>query len=201
MHDLNIKSNPVVWLSTVGAAIILFMVSVVIFDQVTHSGNISKNDKTTSAAPAGQTGSNFKTGNRIGNLAPDFALKTADNRDIKLSDFRGKNVIINFWATWCGPCRYEMGSLQSIHETWEKADVILLAIATQDGFDNARSYAETNGLTFTIPVDIPGKVAEGYGVRGLPTSFFINRDGVITSIKVGPFISVDEILERMVTFK
>jgi peroxiredoxin len=193
------KTNYVLWLAVLGAAIIIFIAAAVIVDQISHQGNSAR--VTTAAAPASKPVSNTKTGNKIGELAPDFALKTTDNRDIKLSDYRGKNIILNFWASWCGPCRYEMPALQSVHENWSKADVVVLAINVQDGFENARSYAKANKLTFTIPVDIPGKVAEQYGARGLPTSFIIDSDGVIKSIKIGPFINVDEIEERMAAFK
>jgi peroxiredoxin len=193
------RSNPVLWFAALGTAIILLIVTTAIVDQVAHSGSTSKVATTT--ATANKPANNILTGNRIGQLAPDFTLKTTDDREIKLSDYRGQNIIVNFWATWCGPCRYEMPALQAIHESWEKAGVVLLVINTQDGFENARSYAKANGLTFIIPVDIPGKVAELYGVRGLPTSFFIDSDGVIKSIKIGPFINTDEIEERMAVFK
>ena len=193
------KQNYTLWLCLLGAAIIVIIVAAAIIDQVSRPANIATVAATT--VPIKQTVNNVKTGNRIGELAPDFTLTTTDGRNIKLSDYRGKNIIINFWATWCGPCRYEIASLQSIHEKWSKDDVVLLAIDTQDGFDNARSYAKVNGMTFTIPVDIPGKVAELYGARGLPTSFFINSDGIIKSIKIGPFLNTDEIEERMASFK
>jgi peroxiredoxin len=187
------------YLIALGLGIILLIACAAIIDRVSRPVNTSA--VTTTPSKPARTIPDIKTGNRIGNMAPDFTLKTADDRDIKLSDYRGKNIILNFWATWCGPCRMEMSALQSIHEKWGKADVVLLAVNTQDGFDESRSYAKTNGLTFTIPVDIPGKVAELYGVRGLPTSYFINSDGVIASIKIGPFINTDEIEERMVKFK
>jgi len=193
------KSNYVLWLCVLGAATILLIITAAVIDLASHSGNTVQ--VTTATPQANKPAGDVKTGNKIGEMAPDFTLKTTDDHDIKLSDYRGKNIILNFWASWCGPCRYEMPALQSTHENWSKADVIVLAINVQDGFGNARDYAKANGLTFTIPVDIPGKVAELYGARGLPTSFFIDSDGVIKSIKVGPFINTEEIEQRMVTFK
>ena len=140
-------------------------------------------------------------GYRLGNIAPDFTLDTIDSKSVKLSDFRGKNVILNFWATWCGPCRFEMPFLEAIHEEWAKSDVVVIAVNTQDGYESARSYAKAYNIKFVIPVDVTGKVAEKFAVRGMPTTFFINEEGIITSIKIGPFITVDEIEERMKTFK
>ncbi len=185
--------KPTIWFALLGMGIITVITSVVIYEHISFANqtNIKQQIET----------DNVKTGNKIGERAPDFSLKTIDNRDIKLSDYRGKYIILNFWATWCGPCRYEIPSLQATHETWQKAGVVILAINTQDGFENASSYAKAYGLTFTIPVDIPGKIAELYGVRGLPTTFFINSSGIITSIKIGPFINKEEIEQHMTSFK
>ncbi len=192
IRNLN-KIKPTIWFILLGVFTILIIVAGAIYEHTayTFQTNIEQQTKI----------DNIKTGNKIGERAPDFSLKTIDNRDIKLSDYRGKYVILNFWATWCGPCRYEIPTLQTTHETWKKADVVIIAINTQDGFENAYSYAKAYGLTFTIPVDIPGKVAELYGVRGLPTTFFINSDGIITYIKIGPFINKDEIEQYMASFK
>lgn len=151
-------------------------------------------------APEQSLQSDGNVGNRLGNIAPDFTLDTIDGKSIRLSDFRGKNIILNFWATWCGPCRFEMPFLEAVHETWAKAGVVVIAINTQDGYENARSYAKAYNLKFIIPVDVTGKVAEKFGVRGMPTTIFINADGIITSIKIGPFIAADEIEDRMKTF-
>jgi peroxiredoxin len=199
MADFFSKSNRIVWLCVLGAALVMLIVGAAVIDRIPRQSGGAQ--VATPAAKESKPVSNVKTGNRIGDTAPDFALKTTDNRDIKLSDYRGKNIILNFWASWCGPCRYEMPALETIHEKWSKADVVVLAVNVQDGYENARLYAKTNGLTFTIPVDIPGKVAEQYGARGLPTSFIIDSEGVIKSIKIGPFINTEEIEERMTAFK
>ncbi|MDD5312047.1 MAG: TlpA disulfide reductase family protein [Dehalococcoidia bacterium] len=148
-----------------------------------------------------QTGqSGIMTGNRIGNLAQDFNLHTTDGREIKLSDYRGQNVILNFWATWCGPCRYEMPFFQAVQEKWDKSGVIVLAIATMDDPDSVRSYAKVYNLKFTIPVDVMGNVAKKYGISGMPTTFFIDQEGIITSVRIGPFITQEEIEDMMKSF-
>ncbi len=140
-------------------------------------------------------------GNKIGDTAPDFTLQTIEGKEISLRDYRGKNVILNFWATWCGPCRFETSSIEAIHEAWADKDVVVLGINVQDSFDSASSYAKANNLTFTIPVDMPGDTVHLYGIYGIPTTFFVNREGKITAIKVGPFISVDEVQGMMASFK
>ena len=108
-------------------------------------------------------------GNKIGDTAPDFTLETIDGHEISLSDYRGKNVILNFWATWCGPCRFETSTVEAIHEAWADKDVVVLGVNLQDGFDNARNYAKAYNLKFTIPVDVPGEAIRIYGIHGIPT--------------------------------
>jgi len=177
------------------AVIIVFLISAVIIDQVTHS------NPAPATKPVSDTQKNVKTGNRVGDLAPDFKLITIDNREINLSDYRGKNVILNFWATWCGPCNFELPFIKAVDEEWSKAGVVIIAVNTQDTFERASSYAKTNELKFIIPVDVKGSLINLYAVRGMPTTFFINRDGIITSIKIGPFIGKDEVEERMKSFE
>jgi len=139
-------------------------------------------------------------GNRIGNIAQDFNLHTTDGREIRLSDYRGQHVILNFWATWCGPCRFEMPFFQTIQDKWDGAGVTVLAIATQDDPDSVRSYAKVYNLKFTIPMDIMGTVAKKYGISGMPTTFFIDQEGVITSVRIGPFLAPEEIEDMMKSF-
>jgi len=136
-----------------------------------------------------------------GQVAPGFTLTSLEGKQVNLADFKGKVVLMDFWATWCGPCTYEVPFLRQIDETWSKAGVVIIAVNTQDNEQDASLYARRNNLNFIIPVDPRGKVAALYNVRGLPTSFFIDSEGVIKSIKVGPFISAGEIEERMKAFK
>ena len=174
----------------------MLMVPVVIIDQVTHSGTV-KSAVVSSTVNTTVTSEQPKTGWRIGDQAPDFTLTTTDNHDIQLSDYRGKKVILNFWATWCGPCRMEIQSLKSIIDKLPEHDAVLLAVNTQDSFDNAQLYAKANGLHCIIPVDPRGTVSGYYNIHGIPTTYFIDQKGIVTSIKIGPFLSEDEIIERL----
>ncbi len=178
-------------------AILLLMVPVVIIDQVTHS----RSTQGIALSPVNSTSEQPRTGWRIGDQAPDFTLTTTDYHDIQLSDYRGKKVILNFWASWCGPCRMEIQSLKSINEKLPEHDAVLLAVSTQDSFDNTQLYAKANGMKCTIPVDPRGIVSSYFNIRGLPTTYFINQKGIITSVKIGPFLSENEIMERLDSIK
>jgi peroxiredoxin len=191
-----LKSPLFLWI--ILGAIILLLIPVAIIDRVVHSRPAAQATTVKVAVKAPTTASGqSKTGWRIGDQAPDFELTTIEPRDIKLSDYRGKSVVLNFWATWCGPCRMEVPSMKSISSKLTERGAVLIAINTQDTPDNAQAYAKANGLDFIIPVDPRGTVAGYYNIHGIPTTYFIDAKGIITSIKIGPFLSEDEILERL----
>ena len=128
----------------------------------------------------------------IGDPAPDFALTSLDGETVMLSDFRGKTVVLNFWASWCPPCREEMPEFQ---ELWEERgehgsdDLVMIALdfLVQDTETDARNFIEGNGFTFPVLLDTPdGSVADRYRVRGLPATFFIDREGVVRGVNYGP---------------
>jgi len=190
------KTNRLLWV--VLAAIILLIAAVAVADRVIHA-NAAIPAPGSAAEPATQT--DVKTGTRIGFAAPDFTLPTTDDKEFKLSDYRGKNVILNFWATWCGPCRYEIPAFKEIHNKYNGGSIVVVAVSCLDNPDSTAKYASANGMDFLIPLDPRGAVSDLYNIRGMPTTYFINDKGVITSIKIGPFINIDEIEDRLDSFK
>lgn len=119
-----------------------------------------------------------------GSLAPDFALELISGESVTLSDYQGKVVLLNFWAVWCPPCRQEMPSFQSIHERYGD-EIVILGINAGDSRADAASFVQEFGLTFDILLDSRSEVEFLYRVRGLPTTFLIDPQGVIQILHIG----------------
>ena len=118
---------------------------------------------------------------RIGHLAPDFVLTTLDGREVRLSDYRGHVVFLNFWATWCGPCKVEMPAIERLYREYRRQGFTILAVSTDlEGPAVTRPYRDALGLTFTIAHDPEAVVMRLYGVRTLPVTYLVDREGVIT---------------------
>ena len=121
----------------------------------------------------------------VGHPAPDFTLTTAAGETFKLSDLRGTPVVLNFWATWCPPCRAELPELQAASERLT-GQVAIVGVNQAEAPAEVGAFAEKLGLTFAIPLDQDAEVSRLYRVRSLPTTFFIDRSGVIRQMQIGP---------------
>jgi peroxiredoxin len=130
---------------------------------------------------------------QAGKPAPDFQLPNLEGQAISLSDFRGKPVFLNFWATWCGPCRHEMPFIQEIFEEWSDQGLVILAIDIGENPETVKDFMQSHNFSFPVLLDINKDVALEYNIRGIPTTFLIDKDGVIQAMKVGAFSSEAEI--------
>ncbi len=118
---------------------------------------------------------------RIGVPAPNFQLYDLTGRLVTLSDYRGRVVLLNFWATWCEPCRIEMPAMEELYRLFNRRDFEILAVSVdQQGAAVTRPFSEEMGLTFPILHDADMRVGITYGARTLPMTFLVNRQGVIT---------------------
>ena len=126
---------------------------------------------------------------REGFAAPDLTLQTLDGETVTLSDLRGQAVLINFWASWCPPCRNEMPAIQQVYEEYKDQGFTVLAVNSQEQEARVTAFAESLGLTFPILIDRDGSVFGAYQVAALPTTFFIDRAGVIRGVTTGGFLS------------
>ena len=113
----------------------------------------------------------------IGHPAPDFTLTTLDGNSFDLST-HNKPIVLNFWATWCGPCRRELPALQATTERYE-GEVLVVGVDQGEDAQIVQSYVDELGLTFVVPMDMDHAVADSYNVRGMPTTFFIDSEGII----------------------
>ncbi len=120
-----------------------------------------------------------------GHPAPDFTLQTVDGAALSLADLRGKAVVLNFWATWCPPCRAEMPELQAAYTAYAPGGLVVLGVNQAEDRAVVQAYLDELGLTFPVVLDAQYEVAERYSVNSLPTTFFIDREGVIRDMVVG----------------
>jgi peroxiredoxin len=132
-------------------------------------------------------------GDGIGATAPDFTLTTLDGRRVKLSDYRGKAVLLNFWATWCGPCKVEIPWFMDLEKQYGNQGLVVLGVAMDDdGKDGVTKFAKDMKIDYTVLLG-NDDVADQYGgVEGLPTTFYLDRNGKIVK-KVAGLVSHSEI--------
>lgn len=129
----------------------------------------------------------IETAPQKGFLAPDFTLETMNGTQLSLSDFRGQVVLVNFWATWCPPCRSEMPGMEKVYQELQDQGFMVLAInvAHQDSLSDATYFVETQGFSFPILLDKEGFASQQYQLRTLPTSFIVDQDGIIQHVNIG----------------
>lgn len=124
-----------------------------------------------------------------GDTAPGFTLKTLDGDTVSLSDFRGHPVLINFWGTWCPPCRDEMPLVVAAFRAHQDARLVVLAVDGRDQETSTRAvrnFVAEFQMPFPVPLDEKGTVRKRYKLRGLPTTVFIGADGVLRAVNIGP---------------
>ncbi|MBA4601187.1 thiol-disulfide oxidoreductase ResA [Thermoactinomyces mirandus] len=121
-----------------------------------------------------------------GEKAPNFELSTLDGKTVKLSDFKGRVILLNFWGTWCEPCRTEMPALQKAYENYHKEDFVVLAVNIAETDVAVSSFADQYGLTFPVLLDRNRDVTRLYQVGPIPSTFFIDKDGKISNKVEGP---------------
>jgi peroxiredoxin len=122
-----------------------------------------------------------------GFLAPDISLLDINGNEVTLSDLRGVPIMINFWASWCPPCRAEMPAMQNAFEEYADEGFTILAInaTNQDNLNSATEFINEHSLTFPILLDTQGQAFNDYQIHSLPTSFFIDLNGIITDVVIG----------------
>jgi len=134
------------------------------------------------------TGSNSTNNSNSGeyNLeVPDFELKDLDGNNVKLSDYKGKIVVVNFWAVWCKFCVYEMPDFNEINKEYKDKDVVILAVNVQEDKETASNFMKENGYDLKVLLDFDGSVAEKYEVPGFPSTYTIGKNGALVDRRFG----------------
>jgi peroxiredoxin len=159
-------------LINLGLTVILLLgILWIIFSRVTD------NSTTSGKIPAPQPGF----------LAPEFSLEEMNGESVSLSSLRGRPVLINFWASWCPPCRSEMPAMQELFAEFADQGFTILAVnaTNQDDLSEMKRFVEDNQLQFPILLDQSGTVANLYNLQSLPTSLFINKEGIVENLVIG----------------
>lgn len=172
--------------------LIVSMIGFMVFTNFSTNKNVGEMEEYPSGLiedlPEGiqDTSVDQESGLEINEYAPDFELENLAGEKVRLSDYKGKKVILNFWATWCPPCRVEMPFMQNYYETYkEDANVEILAvnmtkIERGDKLENIQEFVNENNLTFPILMDQDGEIMDLYRVRAYPTTYILNTEGMIS---------------------
>jgi thiol-disulfide isomerase/thioredoxin len=152
-----------------------------------------------SPAPSPEPAPSAPQGFNVGNLAYDFQLQRLDGQAVTLSGLRGSLVMLNFWATWCGPCRVEMPFIQEVFEDdkWADQGLVILAVNIGETSSQVEEFMEHFGVSFPVLLDKDADVAKNYNIRGIPTTLFIDKNGIIKDKKVGAFLEEAELVGRL----
>ena len=139
----------------------------------------------------------------IGSKAPDFSMISLSGQQISLKDLRGQGVLVNFWATWCYPCREEMDDLKAAYEKYKDQGIVILGIDMKEGEEMVRKFTDSYKITYPILIDTDGKVSDAYNVFGIPSSFFIDREGIIRDIILGEMNqdSINNKIEKLISME
>jgi len=170
-----------------GAVVLVIILAIIDMTVLKENGMIGLADKYEKIENAEQVPIGIVEGKR----APDFELTDLNGDKVRLSEYKGMPVLLNFWASWCPPCKKEMPHMESIYKKYKDEFAILAVNVTtsEKKKEDVNKFIEEYKLTFPIPMDEKGEVFHQYEVMGYPTSFFIDSDGIIRRVVLGP---VDE---------
>lgn len=121
----------------------------------------------------------------VGMPAPDFRLRTTDNKQMQLASLRGKVVLLDFWAPRCGPCRRALPELQKLHQTYQKQGLLVLGVAVDNDVDDIVATARAGGVTYPLLLGGDGKAAWAYQVAAFPTIYLVDKKGMVSYYQLG----------------
>lgn len=171
-------------LALVGSLLALVLVAGAVVGLV-NSRNSANSLNSYSVVNSNAGAGNLDTAPRVGALAPDFTLQDVDGKTVKLSSYRGKPVWVNFWASWCPPCKAEMPYMKQKYAKYKDQGLVILGVDLREDAPTVKQFVTSNGYDWTFPMDVDGNVAQQYYVSAIPTHVFVGTDGVIKSMQIG----------------
>ncbi len=138
---------------------------------------------------------------QVGDKVPDLALQTFEGETIEFADLRGEVVVVNFWASWCKPCEQEAAELQQAYELYRDDGVMFLGVDYVDTETEARAYLEKFNITYPNGPDLGTRISQAFRIRGVPETYIIGPDGTLAAFKIGPYQSLDEIIQQIETVR
>jgi peroxiredoxin len=170
--------------------VIAMIAAVIWWIEYRGGGSSSRDEYGTRDLPAQFASTELSVAAEEGALAPDFLLEQVEGGETRLSDYRGRPVVLNFWASWCRPCRQEMPLLVEASERYAGDGLVVIGLNLQEGRSLIEPFAEDYGIEFPLLIDRDGEVGDRYRLLGLPTTYFIDADGVIRDVFAGPLEDV-----------
>lgn len=169
---------------TIAILVLVALIVVINFWKPSLFEGVKKTDVAATTIAVGKSGSV-----KEGFQAPDFELTTLDGKKVKLSDYRGQKVILNFWASWCPPCKAEMPHMQKFYEKNKDNNITILAVnltSLDKGSEAVQTFIKKNKLTFPVLLDEKGEVGKTYQAVAIPTSYIIDQKGIIRKKMISP---------------
>ena len=177
------KKNILIW----GSALVLIVIAITVTSGYGKNKTIanSLNQNPTSQNEIQSTSNDNSSGRSTGEKAIDFTLTDLDGKTVSLSDYRGKNVYLNFFATWCPPCRAEMPDIEKMYQKYKDKDFVVLAVDLGEDSDTVKSFIKENGYSFRVLLDSDQSVGQQYATTAIPVSVFIDKNGNVLAKRVG----------------
>lgn len=177
------KKNLLIW----GSALVLIVIAFIVTSGYgkNKTNATSPNQTLTSQDQKQSTSGDNSLGSSSGEKAIDFTLTDLDGKKVSLSDYKGKNVYLNFFATWCPPCRAEMPDIEKMYQKYKDKDFVVLAVNLGEDRDTVKSFIKENGYSFRVLLDSEQSVGQQYATTAIPVSVFIDKNGNVVSKRVG----------------
>lgn len=178
------KKNLILW----GTAVVLVLVALYVtkyYNKESSNQVLQSTSTQATSSPTAQGQVVSSSLDSTGQKAADFTLTDLDGKKVTLSDLKGKNVYINFWATWCPWCIKELPDIEKVYQEYKDKDLVILAIDLGENKDTVKSFIDQNKYNFKVLLDSDQAVAQAYNINSIPVSIFINKDGNIVAKRVG----------------